>query len=77
MKAGDIVMFTEVLEAGDEDQQFVVLNADDTDRPGARVLVRALGTGFAIPPVYRHPIDTLRVVVTAEDVDAAMKRSPT
>jgi len=48
IKSGDIVMFKEVKDKGDENAQMVVL--DDYGKDCERCLVKYLNTGLPLPP---------------------------
>jgi len=59
MKAGNIVKFKNVIDAGDEDIRMVIL--EDADR--GRVLVEAL-VGMKFNPTYRYNTDDLEICDT-------------
>ncbi len=59
MKAGNIVKFKNVIDAGDKDIRMVIL--EDADR--GRVLVAAL-VGMKLNPTYRYNADDLEVCDT-------------
>lgn len=59
MKAGNIVKFKNIIDAGDEDIRMVVL--EDADRE--RVLVEAL-VGMNFNPTYRYNVEDLVVCDT-------------
>lgn len=59
MKAGNIVKFKKIIDAGDEDIRMVVL--EDADRE--RVLVEAL-VGMNFNPTYRYNVEDLEVCDT-------------
>lgn len=59
MKAGNIVKFKNVIDAGDEDIRMVIL--EDADR--VLVLVEAL-VGMKLNPTYRYNVEDLIVCDT-------------
>lgn len=65
MKRGDLVKFREVVDAGDEAREFVVLEVLEA-RPALKqieeAMVQALGTGLRFPPVSRYATADLVVV---------------